>query len=392
MLTHLLRLIWNKKKQNFLLLLELFISFIGLFAGFTFVLYPYNNYKLPLGFNPENVWVVNFDGGENMRNIDSVQVFRESIKKAVLSLQGVQDLTYASANVPFSGNGFNMGFTYNGNETWADVYTAEDRYMNIMGMNLLEGRWFSADDNSAKEKPAVINQKLKELMFGEENALGKIVTLEGSHRLKVVGVVASSKHESEMEVPPAGLFRRMDTSTMRDNIVALVKVAPGADAALESRLHKLLSNAVETGNVGIEHLTDMRDKRNKSMRVPFYIFIIIATFLIINVALGIFGVLWYNLNKRRGEIGLRRAVGASGNAISRQLVTEAVLLATLSLLLGLFFAVQFPLLKVFALPVSNYITAIIYAVLFIYALVIICALYPGKQAAAIYPAVALHED
>ena len=48
MLKHLLRLTWNKKKQNFLLILEIFFSFIGLFAGFTFVLYPYNNYKLPL--------------------------------------------------------------------------------------------------------------------------------------------------------------------------------------------------------------------------------------------------------------------------------------------------------------------------------------------------------
>ena len=36
--------------------------------------------------------------------------------------------------------------------------------------------------------------------------------------------------------------------------------------------------------------------------------------------------------------------------------------------------------------------AIILSVLFIYALVVICALYPGRQAAAIYPAVALHEE
>jgi putative ABC transport system permease protein len=39
-----------------------------------------------------------------------------------------------------------------------------------------------------------------------------------------------------------------------------------------------------------------------------------------------------------------------------------------------------------------YITAIILAILFIYLLVIVCSLYPGKQAAAILPAVALHEE
>jgi putative ABC transport system permease protein len=54
--------------------------------------------------------------------------------------------------------------------------------------------------------------------------------------------------------------------------------------------------------------------------------------------------------------------------------------------------VQFPLLNVFDLPARVYIFALIFAVAFIYLLVIFCALYPGKQAAAIYPAVALHEE
>ena len=110
------------------------------------------------------------------------------------------------------------------------------------------------------------------------------------------------------------------------------------------------------------------------------------------MALGLFGVMWYNINKRRGEIGLRRAIGATGKSVSSQLVTESIILATLSIIVGTFFAVQFPLLNVFDLPASVYIIAMLLAIIFIYVLVIICALYPGRQAAAIYPAVALHEE
>ncbi len=122
------------------------------------------------------------------------------------------------------------------------------------------------------------------------------------------------------------------------------------------------------------------------------ILLIVTGFLIINVALGLFGVLWYNINKRRSEIGLRRAVGASGNSISKQLVGEALVLSTISLLIGSFFAIQFPLMNVFDLATSTYLIAWMLALAFIYVLVIICALYPGRQAAAIYPAVALHEE
>jgi putative ABC transport system permease protein len=110
------------------------------------------------------------------------------------------------------------------------------------------------------------------------------------------------------------------------------------------------------------------------------------------VALGLFGVLWYNINKRRAEIGLRRAIGATGSAVSAQIVMESLLLATLSLIIGTFFAIQFPLLNVFDLPARVYIIALCGAIAFIYLLVYLCSVYPGKQAARVYPAVALHED
>jgi putative ABC transport system permease protein len=61
-------------------------------------------------------------------------------------------------------------------------------------------------------------------------------------------------------------------------------------------------------------------------------------------------------------------------------------------IIGCFFAFQFPLLNVFDLEAGTYISAILLSILFIYLLVLACAIYPGRQAAAIYPAVALHEE
>lgn len=392
MFKHLFRLTWNKKKQNLLLIMEIFFSFIGLFAGFTFILYPYNNKKLPLGFNDENVWVVNFNDEPGSKNIDSLEIFRASLKSALQSMNGVEDVAYSSVNIPFSGNGFSAGIAYNEKRTWGSLHTVEDNYANILGVKVLEGRWFNNNDKVANEKPVVINEALKKELFGEENAIGKTIESDQIDKMKIVGIVTSFKEESEAEKPAQGLFLRMDTSNMRYNVALLVKVKPGADVALESNIYKTLSNTVRNGSVEIEKLIDMKASRSKEMRMPLIIFMIIAGFLITNVALGIFGVLWYNINKRKGEIGLRMAVGATGSSISRQLVGEAILIATLALILGLFFAVQFPLLGALQLPPANYVQAIFLSLSFIYVLVIICALYPGRQAAAIYPAVALHED
>ena len=145
-------------------------------------------------------------------------------------------------------------------------------------------------------------------------------------------------------------------------------------------------------NIEIEYLSAKRKEKNNMTLVPIIILIIVSGFLIFNVSLGLFGVLWYNINKRKSEIGLRRAVGATGKKISWQFIAESMVLSTFALMAGFFFAVQFPLLNVFDIASGVYLMAILLAALFIYLLVLFCAFYPGKQAAKVYPAVALHED
>jgi len=126
--------------------------------------------------------------------------------------------------------------------------------------------------------------------------------------------------------------------------------------------------------------------------VPIIIASIVCGFLLINVALGLFGVLNLSITRRRSEIGLRRAIGATGNGVSTQFVGETWVLATFAMLIGLLLAVQFPLLNVFDLQAGVYLTAMGIAVLIIYLIVTLCALFPSRQAALIQPATALHEE
>jgi len=210
--------------------------------------------------------------------------------------------------------------------------------------------------------------------------------------MKIIGVIQDMKDKGDYTRAGIAIYHRADTSAFHWMGRILVSVSPIATAAFESRLYKTLANAMKNSNVEIAHLADMRKNINYFALVPMIVMIIVAGFLVINVSMGLFGILWYNINKRRGEIGLRRAVGASGRAVTLQLIGEAMVVATFSLIIGAFFAVQFPLLNVFDLSSNTYLIALALSIVFIYLLVLVCALYPGRQAAAIYPAVALHED
>jgi putative ABC transport system permease protein len=391
MFRHLFKLIWNKKKQNALLITEMFISFLVMFAIFTMVVFSYENYRQAMGFDYDNVWSINYTPPENITSNDSAIMFQEALKNTVRSMPQVSGVSFCGNNIPFSMNSSNTMVDFEKKKrSMTNIYNAEEDYLEVLNIKLKSGRWIKKADAASKTKVAVITSQLEDELFDGKSAIGKKVSDDWSV-MEVVGVIENIKDKGDYHAIESGLYKPIDTSSARWTSTMLLKVKPGADAAFESRLFKTLSNA-NGRDIEIEHLDKKLVTRNNVMLVPMIIAFIVAGFLIINVALGLFGVLWYNINKRRGEIGLRRAVGAPGKSISSQLVGEALVLSTISLLLGCFFAVQFPLLNVFDLAAGTYITAIILSILFIYVLVMVCAFYPGKQAAAIYPAVALHEE
>ena len=114
--------------------------------------------------------------------------------------------------------------------------------------------------------------------------------------------------------------------------------------------------------------------------------------MVLNVALGIFGLLWYNINKRKAEIGLRRAVGATVKDISRQVTIEMFVLASFAIFIGLLITVHFPIFAVFNIDPTIYILSIVFSIIFLFALIYICTVFPGNQAAKILPAEALHDE
>src|SRR5476651_1895666 len=113
MIKHLFKLIWNKKKQNFLLMTEILVSFMVIFAVFTLLVYYYNNYKKPMGFEYENVWAVSYNNAYKTKSSDSLVTFYENLRQSIKALPQVKEISFCSDNVPFFQNRWSGGETYN---------------------------------------------------------------------------------------------------------------------------------------------------------------------------------------------------------------------------------------------------------------------------------------
>lgn len=388
MLRHLFKLIWNKKGTHSLLIIEVWAAFMVLFGVLTLIVFNLRNYLQPVGFQYEQVW--NLELSSNQDTTELAPKLQRAIQR-VRSYSEVVAASRMSSNTPFSANQIGNSVTYNKVSVGGDFYYTDTELAKVLDLPLKKGRWYAESDLVGKFIPIVINQAMEDKLFQNESGLNKVVKRDDKTSYKVVGIVDKFKAKGEFMSDSPGLFQMLEKND-RWNANILIKTKPGTDAHFEARLVKDIAMMLPGWGVEVGYLKDSRKTRQNLTLVPVLVFLIVSGFLLTNVALGLFGVLNLNIAKRKGEIGLRRAMGATESGVTGQFLGEIWVLATFSLIVGLVFAVQFPLMNVFDLDKEIYIIAILAAVVVIYIIVTLCAWFPSKQAATIHPAVALHEE
>jgi putative ABC transport system permease protein len=295
----------------------------------------------------------------------------------------------------------NGAFFHKNSSVLASFYQVDEDFASVMRFNITEGRWFNQQEQNSPYNNIVITQSLRDALFKDEPVIGKIVAGmsgdEKNPRNRIVGVIEAYKKGGEYsEDTPGSLeYRHLENVADSANVpfnTVLIRVKPGVTSAFEEKLMKQANQIAKGWTLEIKSMGEMRTSHNKVALIPLIVFSVICGFLIINVALGLFGVLWYNINRRISEIGLRRAIGAASGQVYGQFIGEVLVLATFGVVLGIFIAAQFPLLQVFGVQTKVYLAAMGGAVVIIYALAASCAAYPSRQASKIAPAIALHEE
>jgi putative ABC transport system permease protein len=398
MIRHLITLMWNRKRANGLLILEIFLAFVVLFAVGSVAVFSWRNYRAPLGFTYDNVWQIQLNPGTQPRAEQFATL--QQVLGRLRSTPGVVKVSRSVENTPFSFSNNTTEFRAvqgaNRPEVYGDVYDAGPELRDVMGLHLVAGRWFDRRDEAVpRHPPIVITEMTQAALFpGGESAVGRLIRDNDKEDYEVVGVSGPYRTAGELSEPQPGYFLYISPQdTARALFTLLVRVQPGSGGALEKRISDDI-RAISAGGwtSGIITLPEQRITRLKfDLALPI-ILSVVCVFLLVNVALGLFGVLWLNINQRRSELGVRRALGASGAAISGQVLGEILVLTTFGLVLGLLVAVQFPLLGVMDVKPEVYLIAMGLAAVGLYALAAGCALYPSQLAARIQPAVALREE
>ena len=357
----------------------------------------------PSGLDEPNVFVItNFWVG----NPPDLQARTQADLAALRSLPGVVAAT-ATNSYPMSGGGSSEGVKLDPDQKEATALTAlylvDQQGLQAMGVKLIAGRNFSADevlekvgqDSQVPPTAVIITRGLAEKLFPGENALGKSIFVQFQKRtVPIVGIV------DRLQVPWvqgdswAGNFN--DNSAIEPYRFSatyyhyLVRTQPGQLATVmqdaQKQLYKVSRERV------LDKAIPMHDARRdayKDDRGLAIILIVVCASLLAVTAFGIVGLTSYWVAQRRRQIGIRRALGATRNAIVQYFQTENFMISISGAAVGVTMAISLNLWMVSSFAMQRLETGYT----FIGAAVVLllgqaAVLWPALKAASIPPALA----
>jgi putative ABC transport system permease protein len=388
MILHSFKLIWNQKRKNAYIILELFFLFVVLLISSVYLIEKYELYTGGVGANIDDTFYMrlitkDFSKGDYKARLMDMQ-------KEIESLPDVKMISYSRSAIPYIWSMSMSGMTYDSNNVVTVIREVDEQFDDVFEIEVLAGQWLENDWQGANT-PIVIDIQAAESLFGDkENALGKIVSLDGEN--KVVGVYRMLKRNEYEENYPSCFLPANFTDMYAMDIVVKYKEGKIPNS---SQLSKIVFSYFDKNIFDIRYASTMAAKKQNILaetHVEIVMFSFLAVFLIVNIILGMIGIFGYSVKRRKGEIGVRRALGSSSHKVQYLLLLESWTLTLMALVPAIFLTVQIPILQLYPIETDLFIKAMALSIGLIFTLVSISVYYPGLLASRIQAAQALQEE
>ncbi|HSR70370.1 MAG TPA: ABC transporter permease [Acidobacteriota bacterium] len=363
----------------------------------------YNLRTTDLGLNPEQV--LQFSVAPELNGYDPPRT-AEFVDRTRRSISGLPGVVAASAAViPVLADS-----TSASNITVEDYQPQEEEDMNVvqnwvtpdfftvMGLRLLSGRPIEERDGGESPKVAVINETMARRYFEDGQAVGRRFAFGAGDRIvpdiEIVGVVNDSKHTSvdEEERPlvylPATQFEHLGSLTFY--------VRTAGDPA---QLAPVLRNQVREidPNLPIYRVRTFETQIAQSTSTQQMLMVLSGSFGAIAAllaAIGLSGVMAYNVARRTREIGIRMALGAHRGDVLWMVLREVGVLTLIGVAIGLPGAYGLSLLAesvMFQVQPGDPLLMIL-AVLLMGSVALLSGFLPARRASRVNPVVALRTE
>ncbi|MGE3273584.1 MAG: ABC transporter permease [Vicinamibacterales bacterium] len=363
------------------------------------------------------VRLVQVDAGFDPTNVLMAQVYlpavpggdgppRDTVERLLERLRGVPGVTAAGAGnmVPFGNataiSGFSLpGSGPDGEEVVARAltYNVTPGFAEALALHLVEGRLLTEADRGAGVQALLVNQEFVRAYLDDGRpVIGrryKGILTAGNEELtsEIVGVVGNVLKDGPDRQPQAEIYRVPDARGLGRTTNLIVRTS-GEPQALVPVLRASLSSIDSAA--ALDHVETLARRKSAAIGQPRFAATLLSAFAAVALllaAIGLYGVLSYNVARRQREIGIRTALGATRLQIVGMVVRQGMTVAIAGLTLGVVAAavltrlMQNLLFGIEPLDPVSFLAAP--AVLL--AVALLACLIPARRAARADPAIAL---
>jgi len=357
------------------------------------------------GFRPDGVLTFRVSLPERSYASDTAQrAFVDGLDARLHALPGVRQAAIATA-LPLDGSDFTLSFTIHGrapvspnDEPATQVVSATPEFFATMGIPVLRGRLFSRDAQPGTPKEVVVSREFVRRFFSNEDPIGHYLDLgwsvDGDRKGgTIVGVVGGVKQVAlDQETPPL-LYLPYAQAPMWNLRVVLRGSVPPASLTNPARgaVHEIDR---ELPVFALRTLTEYVAQSIGPQRFYATVVAVFAAVALILAAIGLYGVIAYSVSQRAHELGVRVALGATGQRIAGMVVGQGLMLTLAGVAIGVLAATLVSRLLASLLFGVGALDPLTFGlVLVVLAAVAVVASYvPARRAARVDPLIAMRGE
>ena len=433
--------IWNQRKMNGWIFLELLVVSFFLWMVIDPIYVITANRCIPKGYNSHGLYVVNvgqWSAGD--------AAYRAEVATDSLRQSDYLHLAYLLRNQPevaqcciAPAQSIPSGRSWSGGQLFTDTASAaannqsEGHYVHVLQFPvLLEGEehlldLFGITDARTGGRVVIPDQPDGKILlsrdaarrlFGKADAIGRKLYRGDKKEYEVAGIYNDYKYVSCWQPYPSFAEFKLGVKSsgwMQFSYQLLIRLKQGADEqAFCRRFREEVMPACNVGNFyfsGIESIDHLNQERERNLGIvnKMRLQAALAGFALLCIFLGMVGTFWIRTEARSQEIGLMRSIGASRRTISKQFLIESWLLLSVAFVLALVVVFNYVWLEGFyvveqhgtlvpdaAYPQNrfgaHFVTVSLLTYFMLWAIVWIGTYIPTRQAARTLPAEALRDE
>lgn len=376
------------------------LSLVLLVGAGLFVRTLINLQNVPTGFDTQNALLFRIDtAATGYKDVQLAEVMR-AVEEKVKVVPGVQAAAFSF--IVFN-QGLWTGPAYTQEQLALDVRSRIVRnntvgadYFAAMGIPLVAGRGFTAQDNDKSQKVAVISETMAQRFFPNVSPIGRHFGIRGPEsggQIEVIGVVKDVRAMSlSEELRPSAYYPHAQGSGPLHNFVVRFVGAP-------ENIVPQVRRAVREVNprLPIDEVVSLSDHVGRSLvqqKLTARLGAFFGLLALLLACIGLYGVLSYAVARRTNEIGIRMALGAQSRNVLWLVLREALLLAGIGIGIGLIASVALTRTAktlLFGLQPNDPLT-ITLATALLFSVAVIAGYLPARRASRVDPMIALRDE